>query len=110
MGSKDRFEPLVLPQKQLKYMEIKKGNLNYDQSGRAYPDEPNVKENWECIWEFKGKHYILVGDNEHKEWEVYLGEMINFWVEHHGYLDIDTDEQEIINFYNKTKKHEGILH
>ena len=49
--------------------EIKKGNLNYDQSGRAYPDNPEVKENWNCIWEKDGKYYELVGDNEHKEWE-----------------------------------------
>jgi hypothetical protein len=48
---------------------IKKGNLNYDQTGRAYPDNPEVKENWDCIWEKDGKHYKLVGDNEHKEWE-----------------------------------------
>jgi hypothetical protein len=50
-------------------MEIKKGKLNYDQSGRAYPDKPNVKENWDCVWECNGKHYKLVGDDEHKEWE-----------------------------------------
>mgnify|MGYP003341761969 CR=1 FL=1 len=31
-----------------------------------------------------------------------LGEMINVWIEHHGYLDLDTDEQEIIDFYNET--------
>ena len=49
--------------------KIKKGNLNYDQSGRAYPDNPQIKENWNCIWEKDGKHYKLVGDNEHKEWE-----------------------------------------
>jgi hypothetical protein len=49
--------------------EIKKGNLNFDQSGRAYPDNPEVKENWNCIWEKDGKHYELVGDDEHKEWE-----------------------------------------
>ena len=49
--------------------EIKKGNLNYDQSGRAYPDNPEVKENWNCIWENDGKYYKLVGDNEHKEWD-----------------------------------------
>jgi hypothetical protein len=48
---------------------IKKGNLNYDQSGRAYPDNPEVKENWDCIWEKNGKHYKLVGDDEHREWE-----------------------------------------
>jgi hypothetical protein len=48
---------------------VKKGNLNYDQSGRAYPDKPHIKENWDCIWEHNGKHYKLVGDDEHKEWE-----------------------------------------
>jgi hypothetical protein len=50
-------------------MEIKKGNLNFDQTGRAYPDNPHIEENWDCIWEYKGKHYKLVGDDSHKEWE-----------------------------------------
>jgi len=50
-------------------MKIKKGKLNYDQSGRAYPNNPRVKENWDCIWEYEGKYYKLVGDNEHKEWD-----------------------------------------
>jgi hypothetical protein len=36
--------------------------------------------------------------------EINLGEMINVWIEHHGYLDLDTDEQEIINFYNNTQE------
>ena len=31
--------------------QIKKGNLNFDQSGRAYPDNPQIKENWDCIWD-----------------------------------------------------------
>lgn len=58
--------------------EIKKGNLNYDQSGRAYPDNPQIKENWDCIWEFEGNHYKLVGDDEHKEWEIeQLKQIIN---------------------------------
>lgn len=35
--------------------------------------------------------------------EVDIGEMINVWIEYHGYLDFDTDEQVIINFYNKIK-------
>jgi len=48
---------------------IKKGKLNYDQSGRAYPDKPHIKKNWDCIWEHNSKHYKLVGDDEHKEWE-----------------------------------------
>ncbi len=50
-------------------MIIKKGKLNYDATGRAYPDNPRIKENWDCIWEYKGKHYKLVGDDEHKEWD-----------------------------------------
>ena len=50
-------------------MKIKKGELNYDQSGRAYPDNPRVKENWDSIWEYQGKYYKLVGDDEHKEWD-----------------------------------------
>ena len=49
--------------------KIKKGNLNFDQSGRAYPDNPKINENWNCIWENNGKYYKLVGDNAHKEWE-----------------------------------------
>jgi hypothetical protein len=48
---------------------IKRGNLNYDQSGRAYPDNHEVNENWNCIWENNGKYYKLVGDDYHKEWE-----------------------------------------
>lgn len=52
-----------------KVIKIKKGNLNYDQSGRAYPDNPEVKENWNCIWEYDGKYYKLVGDGSHKEWD-----------------------------------------
>jgi len=59
-------------------MEIKKGKLNYDQSGRAYPDKPHVKENWDCIWEYEGKHYKLVGDSDRKEWEeVEVGDWYN---------------------------------
>ena len=50
-------------------MKVKKGKLNYDQSGRAYPDNPRLDENWDCIWEYKDKYYRLIGDNEHKEWE-----------------------------------------
>jgi len=50
-------------------MKIKKGKLNYDQSGRAYPDNPRLKENWDSIWKYEGKYYKLVGDNEHKEWD-----------------------------------------
>jgi hypothetical protein len=55
-------------------MKIKKGNLNFDQTGRAYPDNPHLEENWNCIWEDEGKYYKLVGDINNKEWEeVQLG-------------------------------------
>ena len=50
-------------------MKIKKGKLNYDQSGRAYPDNPRLKENWDSIWEYEGKYYKLVGGYGHKEWD-----------------------------------------
>jgi hypothetical protein len=49
--------------------KIKQGNLNYDNSGRAYPDNPEIKENWDYMWENKGKYYVLVGDEYHKEWK-----------------------------------------
>jgi len=49
--------------------KIKKGNLNYDQTGRAYPDNPEVKENWGCIWENNGKYYKIVGLPSHAEWD-----------------------------------------
>ena len=32
-----------------------------------------------------------------------LGEMINVWIEHHGNLNLDTDEQTIIDFYYQNK-------
>jgi len=35
--------------------------------------------------------------------EIDLGEMINVWIKHHGSLDLDTDEQTIIDFYNQNK-------
>ena len=78
---------------------IKKGNLNYDQSGRAYPDKPQIQENWDCIWEYDGKHYKLVGDDEHKEWEeVNLYNQIideayeNYFNNFLGYDDVPTKE------------------
>ena len=42
-------------------MNIKNGNLNYDQSGRAYPDDHEMEENWDCIWENEGKYYKIEG-------------------------------------------------
>jgi len=49
--------------------KIKQGNLNYDCSGRAYPDNPRLKANWYCIWENDGVYYKLVGLPYHAEWE-----------------------------------------
>ncbi len=73
-------------------MKIKKGKLNYDQSGRAYPDNPRDKENWDCIWECEGKYYKLVGDKEHKEWdEVDIYNQIIDEVYGDYYLPINTD-------------------
>ena len=36
--------------------------------------------------------------------EIDLGEMISVWIEHHGSLDLDTPEEDIIKFYNEKKK------
>jgi hypothetical protein len=78
--------------------EIKKGNLNYDQSGRAYPDNPQIKKNWDCIWEKNGKHYKLVGDNEHKEWE----EIEN------QYKVMDKEQQELLDKAYKNYRSKSI--
>jgi hypothetical protein len=48
---------------------IKQGDLNWDDSGRAYPDNPEKDENWDCIWENKGKYYKIVGSVNHAEWD-----------------------------------------
>jgi len=50
-------------------MNIKEGKLNYDQSGRAYPDNPEIDENWECVWEYGGKYYKILGLPHQGEWE-----------------------------------------
>jgi nicotinamide phosphoribosyltransferase len=49
--------------------ECKVGKLNFDQSGRAYPDNPKIKENWALCYIHDNKYYKLVGDDEHKEWD-----------------------------------------
>lgn len=49
--------------------KVKKGNLNYDQTGKAHPDNPEVKENWDCIWEHENKFYKIIGLPNHAEWE-----------------------------------------
>jgi nicotinamide phosphoribosyltransferase len=50
--------------------EHKVGKLNYDQSGRAYPDNPEIGENWHrTVWKNKDKYYHLVGLPLHAEWD-----------------------------------------
>ena len=50
--------------------ECKIGKLNYDQSGRAYPDNPEVGEHWHnTIWKNGNKYYKLVNLPHHAEWE-----------------------------------------
>ncbi len=85
-------------------MKIKKGKLNYDQSGRAYPNNPRVKENWDCIWEYEGKYYKLVGDNEHKEWDevnIYNQIIDEAYENYYEYMRDDRqwelDKEEFIN-------------
>ena len=90
-------------------MEIKKGKLNFDQSGRAYPDNPRVKENWDCIWEFEGKYYELVGDNEHKEWDevnIYnqiIDEAYDKWIAEYWNNRIYPNQNDKEQFINRIK-------
>ena len=88
-------------------MKIKKGKLNYDQSGRAYPPNPRVKENWDCIWAYEGKYYKLVGDNEHKEWDevnIYnqiIDEVYNKYLTRYmGYEDVPSKELFLFEIKN----------
>ena len=76
--------------------------MNYDQSGRAYPDKPHIKKNWDCIWEHNGKYYKLVGDDEHKEWKKAKLEAIRDY--HQELIDdlkiLRTDFNMKMPFYN----------
>ena len=36
--------------------------------------------------------------------EISFGEMIDVWIKHHGSLDLDTDKQTIIDFYNQREE------
>jgi nicotinamide phosphoribosyltransferase len=50
--------------------ESKFGNLNFDQSGRAYPDNPKIGEHWhKTVWKNEDKYYKLIGLPHHAEWE-----------------------------------------
>ena len=97
-------------------MKIKKGKLNYDQSGRAYPNNRNIKENWECIWEHDGKYYQLVGDDEHKEWSevnIYNQIIDEVYAEYcKWYGDVDEKTGNLINTnypHSKSSKEEFIF-
>jgi len=46
-----------------------------------------------------GRYAVL----KSKKKEISFGEMIDVWIEHHGSLDLDTDKQTIIDFYNQNK-------
>jgi nicotinamide phosphoribosyltransferase len=49
--------------------ESKVGSLNYDQTGRAYPDNYEVGGHWHnTIWKNGDKYYKLVGLPNHAEW------------------------------------------
>jgi nicotinamide phosphoribosyltransferase len=60
--------------------EAIQGNLNYDTSGRAYPDNPDNEKNWDKVYINSGKYYKLVGSYYHKEWEEIKPEPKHFGV------------------------------
>ena len=50
--------------------ESKVGKLNFDQSGRAYPDSPEIGVHWhKTVWKNEDKYYKLIGIPNHPEWE-----------------------------------------
>jgi nicotinamide phosphoribosyltransferase len=50
--------------------ECKVGDLNYDSTGRAYPDNPEVGEHWHgTVWKNDNKYYKLVNLPHHAEWD-----------------------------------------
>ena len=88
-------------------MEIKKGKLNFDQSGRAYPDNPRVKENWDYIWEYEGKYYKLVGDNEHKEWDevnIYKQIIDEVYLNFEKWYNEHSGKEDYTGYYIPTKE------
>jgi hypothetical protein len=62
---------------------------------KATIDLKDKKEYWES--KVNEANSIL---RRFKNKETELGEMISFWVEKNGSLDLDTDEAEIREFYN----------
>ena len=44
--------------------------MNFDQSGRAYPDSPEIGVHWnKTVWKNEDKYYKLIGIPKHPEWE-----------------------------------------
>jgi len=81
-------------------MKIKKGNLNFDQTGRAYPDNPHIEENWDCIWEYEGKLYKLVGDINNKEWsEVTQLDILTSHMVYEEYLGREEEPKDVVLGY-----------
>lgn len=44
-----------------------KGNLNYDGTGRAYPDD--TKNGWSKVYENEGSYFKIVGGQYNKQWD-----------------------------------------
>jgi hypothetical protein len=81
-------------------MKIKKGNLNFDQTGRAYPDNPHIEENWDCIWEYEGKLYKLVGDINTTEWsEVTQLAILTSHMVYEEYLGREEEPKDVVLGY-----------
>jgi nicotinamide phosphoribosyltransferase len=64
--------------------ESKVGFLNYDQTGRAYPDNPELGEHWhKTIWKNDDKYYRLINLPRHAEWDEIIPES-----KHKGVIEI----------------------
>lgn len=64
--------------------ESKVGKLNFDQSGRAYPDSPEIGVHWhKTVWKNEDKYYKLIGIPNHPEWEEITPEP-----EHKGVIEL----------------------
>jgi nicotinamide phosphoribosyltransferase len=44
-------------------------NLNYDSTGRAYPDEPDNSKNWKRVYKNEDKYYKITNLPSHAEWD-----------------------------------------
>jgi hypothetical protein len=76
---------------------------HYFEERMSWEYEYDQNELTNVVLNINESHDITFIKNIFTKEEVDIGEMINVWIEYHGYLDFDTDEQVIINFYNKIK-------